>query len=521
MQSERHAHTLVTLLLLVGHAILAQESIPARTNASGTEAKAESKAIESSVVKVFATARYPDFFKPWTKQAPRELTGSGVVIEGKRILSNAHVVDYASQVQVQANQTGDKVPATVEAVARGIDLAVLKLDDESFFDAHPPLSRESTLPEIKDTVMAYGYPEGGTSLSITKGIISRIEFTRYHFPVSGLRIQIDAAINPGNSGGPVIAGNKMIGLAFSRYGDSDNIGYIIPSEEIELFLHDVEDGHYDGKPALFDNLQTLENPALRSFLKLDESVQGIIVNKPSSEDPDYPLRKWDVITRIGDTPVDNQGMIKFGSNLRVSFTYLVQRLATNGTLPLTVVREGRAINVQVPVTSHRPLVIPSLDGAYPSYFVYGPIAFSAATRGLLSWLTGGAGTEWMQWLSVQGSPILNRIYDKPAFDGEELVIVSSPLFPHRLSQGYSNPIMQVVKSVNNRPVRNLGHLVEMLRDSTNEFITIEFNSQLGAETIVLPRADTLSATDEILNDNGIRNQGSPDTLALWNKNPSR
>ncbi len=133
-------------------------------------------AVEDSVVKVFSTARYPDYYKPWSKQAPAEVTGSGVVIEGKRILSNAHVILYASQVQIQANQAGDKISATVVAVAPGIDLAVLKLDDESFFNSHPPLPRAKGLPEIKDTVMAYGYPQGGTSLSITKGIVSRIEF---------------------------------------------------------------------------------------------------------------------------------------------------------------------------------------------------------------------------------------------------------------------------------------------------------------------------------------------------------
>src|ERR1019366_8573501 len=128
--------------------------------------------------------------RPWTKQSPSEVTGSGVVIGGKRILSNAHVVLYSSQVQVQANQSGDKILATVEAIAPGIDLAVLKLEDETFFKTHQALTLSKALPEIKDTVMAYGYPEGGTSLSITKGIVSRIEFADYNGPVGGLRIQI-------------------------------------------------------------------------------------------------------------------------------------------------------------------------------------------------------------------------------------------------------------------------------------------------------------------------------------------
>ena len=92
---------------------------------------------------------------------------------------------------------------------------------------------------------------------------------------------------------------------------------------------------------MFDDLQTLENPALREFLKLDKSVEGMVVHKPDSSDPAYPLKEWDVITKIGDTPVDDQGMIKLGANLRVRFQYLVQKIAKNGKVPLTVVRAGK------------------------------------------------------------------------------------------------------------------------------------------------------------------------------------
>ncbi len=122
----------------------------------------------------------PILFKPWSKQSPQEISGSGVVIEGDRILTNAHMVSYANQIQVQAHQSGDKYSATVVAVAPGIDLALLKLDDESFFASHAPLPRAAALPEIKDAVMTYGYPTGGTGLSITKGIVSRIEFAYYN-----------------------------------------------------------------------------------------------------------------------------------------------------------------------------------------------------------------------------------------------------------------------------------------------------------------------------------------------------
>jgi len=470
-------------------------------------------AIENSVVKVFATMRYPDPFKPWTKQAPSEATASGVVIEGRRILTNAHVVLYATQVQIQANAAGDKVPATVVAVAPGIDLAVLQLDDTSFFDTHPPVARASKLPQIKDAVLAYGFPTGGNSLSITKGIVSRIEFVAYNYPVSGLRIQVDAAINPGNSGGPAIAGDKMIGLAFSKLGgDTQNIGYIIPNEEVELFLKDIADGRYDGKPAMYDELQTLENPALREYLKLDKNVEGMVVHRPYKNDASYPLKEWDVLTRIGDTPIDNQGMIKLDKDLRVSFAYLIQRSADDGRVPMTIVRAGKAMQIQLPVSAQHPTLVTDLAGGYPSYFIYGPLVFSTATWQLVSSFENNAGL--LRILGAVKSPLITRALDPPDAETQELVVISSPFFPHKLANGYSNPAGSVVYSLNGTHVHSLNHLVALLRDLKDPFITIEFD-QKGNEALVFSRAAMLAATDEILTDNGVRAQGSPNMMKVW------
>jgi S1-C subfamily serine protease len=479
---------------------------------------AQAPALENSVVKIFSTMRYPDPFKPWTKQAPSEATASGVVIEGKRILTNAHAVLYASQVQIQANAAGDKVSATVLAIAPGIDLAVLQLDDPSFFDSHPPVARASKLPQIKDPVLAYGFPAGGSSLSITKGIVSRIEFASYNYPVSGLRIQIDAAINPGNSGGPAIAGDKMIGLAFSRLGgDSQNIGYIIPNEEVDLFLKDISDGRYDGKPSMYDDLQTLENPALRQFLKLDKGVEGMVVHRPDKADAAYPLKEWDVITRIGDTPIDNQGMVKIDKDLRVNFSYMIQRLAKDDKLPLTVVRGGKTLKIELPVFAQRPTLAPDLHGEYPSYFVYGPIVFSRATRQFLSLFENNA--NLLRILGYVKSPLVTRVYDTPTDDLEELVIISSPFFPHKLANGYANPTGAVVYSINGTPIKSLKHLVTVLRDLKDPFVTIEFGSK-GGEALVFARTAAMAATDEILTDNGVRAQGSPDMMAVWQPKPA-
>ena len=58
------------------------------------------------------------------------------------------------------------------------------------------------------------------------------------------------------------------------------------------------------------------------------------------------------------------------------------------------------------------------------------------------------------------SPLVTRRSDRPAFAGEELVVVTSPFFPHKLVKGYSPAVARVVKSINGVAVKNLLQLVE-------------------------------------------------------------
>jgi S1-C subfamily serine protease len=484
--------------------------VPGSASAAVGEDAQEDK-IRNSVVKITATMRGPDYTSPWTKRSPSEASGTGVVIDGKRILTNAHMVTYASQLFVESNQSSDKLPARVEAVSPGIDLAVIRLEDESFFDKRTPMTRTAALPEVKETVLVYGFPQGGSTLSITKGIVSRIEFTAYGENASGVRVQVDAPINPGNSGGPALIDGKMVGLIFSKLTQADNIGYIIPSEEIDLFLKDVADGSYDGKPAMHQPLQTLENDALRSFLRLDKKTQGMVVHAPNPADPKDPLKPFDLITKIGDHEIDNTGMVKISDNLRLKFQYLIQKVVKDGKVPLSVVRQGKTIKIDLPVKSTNPMLIESLKGKYPSYFVYGPLVFSPVTSEFAA-LFG----RFAAILSVTGNPLVTRRGDYARFEGEELVVVTSPMFPHRIGKGYDSPQYKVVKEINGVHVKNIHHMVELLRDSKEKYTTIAFDDR-ASETIVFNHQEALKATEEVLSDNGIRQQASDDLAQIWTK----
>jgi len=473
--------------------------------------------IRDLVVKIHAIHHRPDLFRPWTKMSPQPVKGSGVVIDGQRILTNAHVVKYASQIYVQPNQSASHFSARVEAITPGMDLAILKLDDESFFDKRGSLPFARELPRVKDAINVYGYPTGGTELSVTQGIVSRIEYTDYYYQESGLRIQVDAALNFGNSGGPAVSDGKLVGLVFSLIQNAQNIGYLIPVEEIQLFLDDVADGVYDGKPQVFDLIQTVENDALRRRLGLPKSVNGVMIAQPYRNGLEYPLQEWDVVTKIGDMPIDSDGKVAIRYDLRLSSSYLVQKYTNNGVLPVTIFRDGRLSEINLPVRTQRELVIPYLMDKAPRYFIYGPFVFSQTTQDYLERL----GNQRPPSMGRRPSPLITRRYDKPTFENEELVIVSSPLFPHRITRGYDDPNRAVISEINSVPVKNLRHLVEILRDTRDEQISFKFASSgvLTHETMVFNRSDLMEATAKILEENGIRYPSSADLRAVWEAPP--
>ena len=281
-----------TAMALIGGAIAAVLGLAlfltSNPLALGRPLSAQDADIRESVVKIKVTRVDPNFYEPWKRKPPRESGGTGAIIGGNRIITNAHVVGHAKSITVQGFQSDKKVSAKVIGISKEQDLAVLSVDDEEFFEGRPALEFMDELPTVKDKVNAYGFPIGGAQLSVTEGIVSRIDFSRY--PTSsqtqGLRIQIDAAINPGNSGGPAVKDGKIVGLVFSGNKTADNIGYLIPVEEIRLFLDDIKDGTYDGKlifPRSYQ-LQTLENETLRRKLRLSEDMGGILVKKFTLEE---------------------------------------------------------------------------------------------------------------------------------------------------------------------------------------------------------------------------------------------
>ncbi len=249
--------------------------------------------IQKSLVRITATEVEPDYRAPWNSGGIQRGVGAGFVIEGNRIMTNAHVVSNSRYLTVERDGDPNKYPATVLFVAHDCDLALLKVASADFFKNMTPLTFGG-IPELESVVSAYGYPLGGERMSVTTGIVSRIDFQLYtHSSIDQhLAIQISAQINPGNSGGPVMQNAKVVGVAFQGYsGDvAQGVAYMIPTPVIRRFLADIKDGQYDKYVDLGLTYTKLQNPAQRHFLGLKDDDRGVLVGTVIAAGPSAKAR---------------------------------------------------------------------------------------------------------------------------------------------------------------------------------------------------------------------------------------
>src|SRR5438876_3212681 len=201
--------------------------------------------VQKSLVRITATSVEPDYKAPWNSGGIQRGVGAGFVISGSRIMTNAHVVSNNRYLTVEREGDPNKYRATVLFVANDCDLALITVPAPDFFKNMSPL-KFGGIPALESTVSAYGYPIGGERMSVTTGIVSRIDFQLYtHSSIDQhLAIQISAQINPGNSGGPVMQNAKVVGVAFQGYsGDvAQGVAYMVPTPVINRFLKDVSNG---------------------------------------------------------------------------------------------------------------------------------------------------------------------------------------------------------------------------------------------------------------------------------------
>ena len=464
----------------------------------------------SAVVKVFCMHSEPSYSQPWQRESQYSSTSSGFALPGQMLLTNAHSVECHSQVRVKRRGDDKKFLAEVLAVGKECDIALLKVPDAAFWEGVVPVAFGG-LPRLQDDVIVVGYPIGGDTVSVTSGVVSRIESTSYvHGSRELLGVQIDAAINSGNSGGPVFDRDRnCVGIAFQSLSSdvAENVGWIIPTPVVSHFLTDYfRNGRITGFPILGVRYQLLESPVLKEKLGLAPLQGGIMVRavEPTSQTKDV-IEAGDVVLKFDGVDVAGDGTVAFRTGERISFGYIISQKYVGERAAVTVLRDGEVREVEVTLQRIERLVPMDFDGADPPYYIVGGFVFTVASEAYLRSEYGSYGDDYLSHSPIKLLEALHKMQSKP---GEQVVLLSQILVndanvgydPDR----YSNSI---VTKVNGTPVGNLLELVTAIEEADGKYLELEVG-MMYKDVIVLDCAAAMAATPAILEKMNVPNQCS-------------
>ena len=445
--------------------------------------------IYRSVVRIEVASQVPDYSTPWNSGRFGGGIGTGFIIGKNRFLTNAHVVSNSRRLLITVHGSPTKYPAKVEHIAHDCDLALLSVEDFSDFADFPVLDFGG-VPALESQVRVIGYPIGGERLSVTRGVVSRIDFQPYSHSRadSHLVVQIDAAINPGNSGGPVLQDGHVAGVAFQGLRAADNTGYIIPTPVINRFLKDVEDGKYDQYVDLGAADFPIFNPAMRRALGLIDNGLGVLISRVTPESPcDGVLVPGDVLVEIDGKPVDSAGQVTLDGE-KVLMNEIVERKFAGDTVNLSFLRKGKKQQAKVtlkPIPAARMYAIQYEKK--PRYLVFAGLVFQPLDTNLYA-------TRKLSDIHVR------RMYadylSEGIFQERQDIVVLTRIESDMLNSQIDGADGRVLDKINGETVKSLAHANDLLNPKeAPEYFVIEL---LGApRPIVLPAAEIAAANKRI------------------------
>lgn len=465
-------------------------------------------AMYQSVVRIFATTQEPDHRCPWQSEPPEHGTGSGVIIGKGKILTGAHVVANATFLQVQKVSDPDKVIAEVEAINHDCDLALLSVSDKRFMRGVRP-ERLGPLPRLRDAVSVVGYPIGGEEISITEGVVSRIEVQHYsHSQRNLLAVTVDAAINAGNSGGPVFKDGRVAGIAFQSLVDADNVGEMVPTNLIRRFLDGAELGKPPTVPGLGLVMQRLENPLMRKRVGLGPSQSGLLVVGVEWGSSAWgTIEVGDAVLSIDGHRVANNGTVQYEGRFRTGSEVLLGDHFVGDVVSIKVLRRGRVREFDIELKPYVSLVPRSQYDAPPRYFVYAGLVFQPLTLDYLR--------TWPEWWEKAPPELLHHYYCGTRTKDREEVVVLSQVLADPINVGFeeldNTTVSRVAIGGARTPAKgtipkNLRQLVKMLEEA-NDVIEIQVSDE---SLITIDPAHAREANARILERYDIRRDRSRD-----------
>lgn len=474
-----------------------ESETPANAVADTADSNDPREKIKDAVVKVYVVQHTYETLSPWNSDSQKG-SGSGLIINGNLILTNAHVAADATFLEVQRHGETKRYEAEVVYISHESDLALLRTKDPSAYKDIKPLEL-GDLPKMQQQVEVYGFPIGGNTLSVTRGVVSRIEKQDYvHTGENLIAAQVDAAINFGNSGGPVISDGKVVGVAMQSSFLTENIGYMIPTPIIHHFLDDIKDGKIDGYGFHGFMTQSMENPAMRHKYNLREDQTGMLVHKVYKHSPsDGKIQVGDIVTAIDDHKIENNGTVEFRTGEYIDYTHYIDMHQIGENLKVKIIRDGKeqevVLNLEKPGKEYL-LVKPKQYDKQPTYFIYGGFVFMPLNQDVI---------DAMDSLPAR---IGSLTYESPDEKRSEAVIMTKVL-PADINKDYHHDDDLLIEKINGEGFHDFKEFFNKMMAATSDFITLETADDYQ---IVIDRKEALASQPSILARYGITSDRSKD-----------
>jgi S1-C subfamily serine protease len=486
----------LALLSICTTSLYAQEAVqlPATPNTLEIDAPSLSD-IYKSVVRIEVASQVPDYKTPWNAGRFSGGTGTGFLIGENQFLTNAHVVSNARRVLITMHGSSRKFPARVVHIAHDCDLALLEVEDFSSFKGFPHLSI-GNIPQLESEVRVIGYPIGGERISVTRGVVSRIDFAPYSHSRadSHLVVQIDAAINPGNSGGPVLQDGKVVGVAFQGLRQADNTGYMIPTPVVKRFLTDIEDGKYDKYVDLGISSFALFNPAMRKVHNLEPTDPRVLVADVVAGSSSSPaLQTGDILTAIDGHPVDSSGSVVIAGE-RVDMNEIVERKFAGDTVKLDFVRNGKKVSKEVALKGFPPAQMVSIQyGKKPRYIIQGGLVLQPLNINLYS-------------AHKLNNPRVRRLFNDYVSEGlykdRKDILILTRVLDDPINSGISGYVGNAIKSINDVDITDIQQAYDLLNPAEMpEYFKIMLDG--SDRPLIIPTKGLASANGRISTNYGV------------------
>jgi len=441
--------------------------------------------LKQAIVKIYATSQIPNYQAPWSSSM-RSSTGSGAIIEGGYILTNAHVVANQAFLEVERYGQRKRYIAKVYAVSHQADLALLKVEEEGFFEGVTPL-RFGTLPKVEQKIVVYGYPMGGSTLSATIGVVSRVEHHVYaHSGESFLAVQVDAAVNPGNSGGPALSEGKIVGVVMQVIKKSQNIGYLVPISMVKHFIDDMKDGKYDGLADIGLGTQKLENPAIRRYYGLEDNISGKLINKVVHNSTLLGILKaGDILTAVDGHNIEDDGTVEFRNHEYTNFHYFIDDYQMGQSVGLDIIRDKKPMHVEALLkytADDMYLVKTTRYDTMPTYFVFGGYVFSPLTRNVIR-------------STSKNRLKLSSLATKWQEEDRSEVVVLLKVLASDMSRGDNNFGMWPIDKVNGESFKNFDEFYAKVYSVKSKYLVLE--DKEGVK-IIIDRDEAKTKQESIL-----------------------